>query len=193
MIRALADARQALRGVLEMLAGRSDFHARFDVSPAGFRRSFAAAVLAIPFWAFTVLVQNEIARQSAEQLGPPIEPYTLTYAIVRWAAIWAHFPLLAALVTAILGRREGFAPWVVVHNWTHLAFVIVQALPLSLLVVGAGPLGELLLRASVFVMVFAYVAAAKAGLDVGWRHAIPAGCASLAAQLLVEAGLIRVL
>jgi hypothetical protein len=193
MFAAFAEARQALQGVLEMLAGRTDFHARFDVSPAGVRRSFAAAFLAIPFWAFTVLVQYAVARQSADDLGPLVEPYTLAYAVIRWAAIWAHFPLLAALVTVILGRRNGFAPWVVVHNWTHLFIVMVQLPPLALIALGAVDLGAVLLRVSILVMVYGYVAAAKAGLDVGWRLAIPAGCVALIAQTLVEAGLIRVL
>jgi hypothetical protein len=189
MIRVFADARQALKGVLEMLAGRTDFHARFDVTPAGLRRSFAAAVFALPLWVFTVLVLNAIAAGGAGEFDAPAEPYALAYVAVRWAAIWAHFPVVAAIVTAILGRRDGFAPWVVVHNWTHLLVVLVQAVPMAMLVVGAAEIGVLLLRASIFLMVYAYVCAARAGLNVGWRMAIPAGCIALGAQLLVEAGL----
>lgn len=191
-MRAIEDAKAAVTGVVEMLSGRTDFHPRFDVSTDGLVRSFFAMVLAIPFNLFSAAVQNTLAARSAGALDG-VEPYSTTFVIARWALSWGYFPLLAAAVTAILGRRKSFAPWVVVQNWTHLLVLAIQAVPLALIVSGAANAGATLLLGTTLLTVYAYVCAAKAGLNVSWPLAIMAGSANLAAMLLVEMGLREVI
>jgi hypothetical protein len=189
----IGDAREALKGVLWMLAGRSDFHSQFDVTAPGVARSFLAAILAIPFTAFGAGVHNALARANEGAIDVVLEPYSLLFVVAQWFASWAYFPLLAAVITAILAKRGGFAPWVVVHNWTHLFVVMVYAVPQALLVSGAAPLAALLLPAVVLFNVYAYVHAAKAALDASWALGAVTGAANLAAMLLVDAGLSEVL
>ena len=198
MIAALVEARRALAGVVMMLIGRTDFHGAFDVSSGGVARSFVAALIAIPFAAFVAGVQNALAQAAGGIAGDPfseggVEPYSLAFVVVRWVLVWAYFPPLAFLITTILGRRQALAPWIVLHNWTHLFVVLMQAVPLALLVTGGRVIAEPLLQLSVLIMAYAYVRAAGAALDADWRLAIPAGCANLATMLVITMALSEVL
>lgn len=188
---AFAHVKEALTGVVHMLLGRDDFHGRFDVSPRGVGASFAAAILALPFTGFAVLVENALARATANQLEP-VEPYSLAFIAARWALLWLYFPVLAAIVTMILGRTQAFAPWVVVRNWTHLFAAMIQLVPFALIAAGATGVGVTLLMGTIAVMVYSYVSAAKAALGVSWPFAMGLGSADLACSLLVEEVLRKV-
>jgi hypothetical protein len=193
MMAVFSDARAALTGVFRMLIGRPDFHGLFDVSSAGVWRSFLAAILAIPFAALAAGVQNALAKVPRSALDPMIEPFSFAFVVANWVGTWAYFPLLAAAVTWLLRKREGFAPWVVVHNWTHLFVATVAAVPLLLLVVGAPALADVLYVVAIVVAIYAYVRAAKATLDVPWLLAVGLGAADWAGMLLVQMTLRKVL
>jgi hypothetical protein len=122
-----------------------------------------------------------------------IEPFSFAFVVANWVGTWAYFPLLAAAVTWLLRKREGFAPWVVVHNWTHLFVATVAAVPLLLLVVGAPALADVLYVVAIVVAIYAYVRAAKATLDVPWLLAVGLGAADWAGMLLVQMTLRKVL
>jgi hypothetical protein len=137
-------------------------------------------------------VNNARARASAGALDP-LEPYSLTFVVARFIGEWAYFPVLALLVTTILGKRESFAPWVVVHNWTLLLVVMAGAAPRALLIAGAPALAEAFLLAANLLLVYGFVRAAKAALDAPWTMAMLAGAADLIALLLVDVVLWRAL
>jgi hypothetical protein len=189
MIDPLAEARQALTGVIEMLTGRPDFRTRFDVSARGVLRSYQAALLAVPFTAFGAIAQRTLAARSSGALDGGIEPYSTAFALTRFVADWGYFPLFAALVAALLARRAGWAPWVVVTNWVHLLTAIAETVPLALLVMGQPQAGSLAVVALSCAGVYAAVLAARAALDLPWTVAIPAGCAGIATMLIIDLGL----
>lgn len=187
----LAEARQALTGVVEMLAGKPDFHGRFDVSTRGLVASFQAAILAIPFIAFAAFAQRTIAASADSGFGPTLEPYSLAFVAVRFVADWGYFPIFAALLTSLLRRPRGFAPWVVLNNWTQLSVRIAETLPLALLMIGLNEAGAFAIIVIAALTVYAAVLAARAALEVSWPIAIPAGCAAVATMLLIDSALMR--
>ncbi len=189
MMAVVIDAREALKGVVWMLAGREDYRSQFDVTAGGVMRSFLAAILAIPFLGLTAGLHNALAAAEAGALDPAISPYPLAYVVVRWLAAWAYFPILAWSITVLLRRREGFGPWVVVHNWTHLLVIAVNTVPRLMLALGAGQAVVPVIWAAAVFQAYAFVRAAKAALDVPWTLAGAVGGANLAALLLVDAGL----
>ena len=191
MIAALLDAKRAIPGVIRMLAGDQEYRASFDVSPGGVIRSFFAAICAIPFAGFEAGVTNALARARSFEGETVLEPYSLALIAVRWLVVWAYFPFFAALVTRLVGRREHFAPWVVVHNWTHLFVVMLPAPAYLLLVTGAPGAAQPLLLVVVVVSVYAFVRAAGAALETGWRVAVMAGCANMSMLLLINAWLAQ--
>jgi hypothetical protein len=178
--------------VVHLLIGRDDYHGRFDVSLRGVAASFGAAIIAIPFSGFIALVENAAARSTAGQLDPA-EPYSLAYIAARWALLWLYFPALAAIVTLILARTAAFAPWVVARNWTHLFVVMIQLVPYALSAAGAPELAYPLWIGTIAVLVYGYVAVARAALGVGWPLAMGVGSADLACMLLIDDALLRAL
>lgn len=179
MIGLFAEARAALTGVLLILGGRRDFHAKFDISSGGLARSFLAAFVALPLSAFSVTVRNSLAVQ----FDPDAEVYTYGFVVARWVVVWAYFPFLAAVFTRAARRRDAFAPWVVVNNWTHLFIVIVQTFAFTLAPAGMAPAAVVLLDGSVLLMLYAYVVAARAALDADWTLSAFAGILNVAVML----------
>lgn len=107
MIRQIAAAYLALDGVLKALFFRPGWQAEIDVSLTGLRHSFLAI---IPATLLVILIL----------LGVGHSGYTFntTALWVNFALSWLVFPGAAAMTTVILGVRQNFIPWVVIHNWT---------------------------------------------------------------------------
>jgi hypothetical protein len=181
-----SDAKSGLTGVVRLLAGQSDYHGYFDVSTNGLARSFSAALPALPLAFLVAGISNGIAAEAS--LDPDIEATIVSapHVVTRWALSWAYFPLLAAVLTRMMNRRERFAPWVVVHNWLHLLIVAIQAVPIFLLGLGLTGPGGLLLIGSIVFMAYAFVRVAGAALEVGPALAIGAGSANLLGVLAVN-------
>ncbi|MFN3890976.1 MAG: hypothetical protein ACK4MV_11310 [Beijerinckiaceae bacterium] len=130
------DAAESLKGALDLMQRRADGLSRFDLSPAGFRRSFAAIPLAIP--AFIALVAANRAQEGLltpgaflfADLGP------VWRAAVDFACIWAAPLLVAFWVASILDLRRRFLALVVVMNWTGVIAACFLALPSLLFALG---------------------------------------------------------
>ena len=177
----LSDARSGLAGVVRLLFGQPGYHAHFDVSAGGVARSFSAALIALPLAFVTTGLANAIIAADAQG-----RPMGATQVLTRWALMWAYFPLLAAGVARLVGRPERFAPWVVVHNWTHLLIVAIQIVPFAFLSLGFVQPGSLLFIASIVFIAYAYVRVADAALEVGAALAIGAGAANLLCTLAID-------
>lgn len=124
-----------LRGVAEMLAMRPGWRARFDVSPAGFVRSFFAIVPAAPLFVLSIYGQNAVARALAP-VDSPAQSVTVVQGAILFVCLWAYFPLVARVFTRVLRLEDSFAPWVAVHNWTALFILAVQGVLGALLLAG---------------------------------------------------------
>lgn len=183
MIGMLIEAQRALIGVIMMLGFRPGFEERFDTSAEGMARSFLAALIAIPVLAFSTAGHNFLAEAVANDLDPALPPRTLLPEALRWFLAWAYFPILAAVVTRMVDRREAFSAWLVAHNWTHLLLVMVQMISVALLVTGQSGLGALTYLVSLGLLVFAYLRVAFVSLSIAPPIAAVAGMLNVIAAI----------
>lgn len=84
----------------------------FDASPAGFWRSFWAAVLLFPFWAFLMFSQP---------IGLSDHPLRfVTAQILGYGIGWLAYAYLALGVVGFLGHAGRYLRYIVAYNWFQL-------------------------------------------------------------------------
>ncbi len=186
MIVTADDVSRSLRGAAELLARRREGVALFDLSEAGFWRSFGAIWLTLP--ALVVALALEHRR-----LGHGPGESLLADPALAGLVAFAHVAGFLALPLAMIGicRRLGlgraYVPFVVVTNWLSALAALVLAVPGLLVLVGWATPGLALLYFLAFGAVVAHLmwfgaratlgvsaglAAAVVGLDVALRAAL---------------------
>lgn len=98
-------------GAFRLALGREDGMAHFNATPAGFWRSFFAAVLVTPGYLILNLADPEAAAPSANPIHDGLI-YVLAYVIS-----WVAFPLAMVPVSSLVEREERFIPFIVANNW----------------------------------------------------------------------------
>ena len=98
-------------GALRLAARDPTGLAFFDVTPQGFWRSFAAALVGLP--AYAVLIATGPAIEEARVDGAA---FFLIEAIA-YGIQWLALPVLMLHVAPALGRVERYIPFVVAWNW----------------------------------------------------------------------------
>lgn len=83
----------------------------FNAGPAGFWRSFWAAVIVAPFYAMLLAT----AYPSLETSGEPLR-FALAEGIA-YVMAWTAYPLAMAWVTRQLDRFQYFIGYIVAYNW----------------------------------------------------------------------------
>jgi hypothetical protein len=106
MIRLIAEAWLGLRGVARLLTFKPEWEQDIDLSLRGFWHSFAASLLALPLIGIII----------AGLLFAEISDFLTQYAVSYWLS-WLLFPIASGLTVAMLGVRQSFAAWVILHNW----------------------------------------------------------------------------
>ena len=141
----------ALYGAWRLMRFDSGGMAWFDVSIAGFWRSFFAAVPVAPFYAIVVAIE----------LAERIEPYDPVRAVVvsiaAYAAGWAGFPIAAIFITRLLGLSQRYVPFIVAYNWASVPQTLVYfpVLMISAAHLTSPALAEfLVLAAFVYILVY---------------------------------------
>ncbi len=125
-----AEVLRAGRGLLAVIAGDPAWQQRFDLTLAGFWRSFFGPALALPLYVFSSAV---VTRALMEGHAAP--------ASVLWGAAAARaleavaFPLLIALIARPLRIGEGYGAFIIVTNWASLYLDALLAV-LALLALG---------------------------------------------------------
>lgn len=127
MMRLVAEAWLALQGSWRILTFKDGWEANFDTSMGGLWHSFAAAIIALPLVALTLL---SAWHGSAGERSYGLEDF-LVYSLA-----WVVFPLAASLAASIVGARGRWAAWVVLHNWSSILLFAVQAAIYTLYLAG---------------------------------------------------------
>lgn len=121
----------------------------FDLSVEGFFRSFVAALVAAPVYLLLILDRYQTTGMPAA-LGSVAAVEAVGYALG-----WIAFPLLAVLLTRLLGLGHRYVPLIVAGNWAavlQVTFFLVALLLAGLL---PPPMRALILfAATVLVLVY---------------------------------------
>lgn len=142
MRQAVQDMRSGVVGVFALLMFKKDWRKHFDVSAEGVARSFSGVILALPAFAFLIIGVNYFYAENAIAYTSDMR-FTLLDAMISWARFWLVFPVVAAAVVMVMGLKDRFASWLVVHNWTVFVLVHIQALLLALYPAGLADPGAI--------------------------------------------------
>lgn len=148
--------RSGVVGVFALLMFKKDWRKHFDVSAEGVARSFSGVILALPAFAFLIYGVNYFYAENAAAYSSEMR-FTLLDAVISWARFWLLFPVVAAGVVMVMGLKDRFASWLVVHNWTVFVLVHVQALLLALYPAGLADPGAISQAMSLYGMLRLFV------------------------------------
>ncbi|MEH6527287.1 MAG: hypothetical protein V7723_14540 [Sneathiella sp.] len=101
----------------------------FNISASGFYRSFAAVVIALPFF----LIENAIDYKKFET-ATSFTPFLIVLGIAL-AVSWMCYLIAAGFFARLLDFSQQFTVFVIVYNWSQLALIFIW-LPLSVLSTG---------------------------------------------------------
>ena len=182
-----------LRGVVEMLAFRPNWRRNFDIGPSAVNRSFLAAIPAAPLFVLSIAGPNEAYRSLAETPASA-HPTGIVQGAVLYFCLWTYFPLVARIFVRIFRIEKSFAPWLVVHNWTVLLLVGLQAALGALVLTGLlSPAAYLNLGSLYFIFaLYAHCRVAAATLDAPVPVAVGGASLAILIWLLVQLFLIWV-
>ena len=124
----------------------------FERTPAGFWKSFFAAVIVAP--GFAIIIAYELSQV---ELG--IEAGALRVFLVETLAYvlgWAAFPVLVHQICEATGKREAYIGYIVAFNWSKVIQMAVLLPSIALIALGApaGDGGWLLRLAVSFLILF---------------------------------------
>ncbi len=181
----LGEVQSGVVGCVKLLGFREDWRRHFDVSATGVARSFIGVVLALPGFAFTAMSINHLAAENPTMVGTDVS-ISVTEFLLVWVRFWFLFPVVAAITVMVLGAKDRFSSWLVVHNWMVFTSIYFQASLWALYMSGLFNAEALLGIMGIFFM---------ARFLIHWRVAIgslglPLAMASAAAAIPLVADMI---
>ncbi len=185
------DLGRSLKGTAALVNRRPDALAAFDVSGAGFRRSFLAVLLTVP----AMVVSVGLVRTGA---GLDVEGWALLddHAVVAATAL-AHLgsflALPAAMAFVLRGTAYGerFVPFVIATNWISAYGALALSVPgaLFLMRIETAPLSVLFTCAFAVIAIQAQWWAARLTLGLDGRQAAAVAALGLLLDLSASGAL----
>ena len=164
----LVEMAYALAGAWRLLRFDSSGLGFFDDSPAGFVKSFGAAVVLAPFYIMLQFLRAQVDPPGA----PPFDVFVIeTFA---YAISWLAFPVVMDKICEQIGRENLYLRFIVAQNWAKIPQLLIFLLPLAAIrVVDLVPAGLVQLLG---LLVFGYLVAyiwfiAKHALEIDGRVA----------------------
>ena len=114
--------------------GKSVHLQYFNISAEGFYRSFAAMLLAVPFF----ILENGIDYKHIAT-DTALVPFLSLLCLAFWTS-WGAFLIFMGSFARLLGFSDKFSIFVIVYNWAQLALIALW-LPLSVISGGLLPEG----------------------------------------------------
>ncbi len=131
-----AEALRAQKGGWLILRGRTEeAFALFNLTEAGFWRSFAAIVLVAPVYLLAARLGIP-AQGAASAQGRAVVGVALLTGVLVLALQWVSWPLLMVFVTRALGLSRHYARYIIIYNWSTVLIFLVQLPPVALYACG---------------------------------------------------------
>lgn len=145
MIPSLDEITRGVVGAGLLLKNDARGMAAFDTSLQGFIKSFFAALLVLPAYAFVHWVQSRGLAAS----GTPMATAVLAYGLQ-----WLAFPVTAAVLAKLMSRTALFVPYVVAANWASVVQIAIVAVVVVVSTILPASLAGLALLALTIGLVF---------------------------------------
>ncbi len=156
---------------------------QFDVSIAGFWRSFFAAVLVAPLYILRGLVDPGASTESeATGIG------TALTAVVTYVLVWAAFPVAMIFISRLLDLRHAYVGFIVALNWARVLQAVLLVAVSGAAAVAGAPSDFLTLTAIAAVLAYQWVVTRTALATSGAVAAALVVIDALLESLIVAAG-----
>lgn len=147
----LREVTEALYGAWRLLRFDAGGMNWFDISITGFWRSFFAAVLVAPGYAVIMGIALAVREE-------PVDPgRAVIVAAIAYVLGWAAFPIVAMLLTRLLGLTDRYFHLVISTNWSSVPQMVI-ILPAVIIEAGGilppGSGSLLALAATLFAFVY---------------------------------------
>jgi hypothetical protein len=139
MIPDQAEVLRSLYGAWRLARADATGMQHFNLSVEGFWRSFFAAIIVAPGYALLV-VQRTLDREESYGLGS-----TVVVEGIAYLAAWAAFPLVAVVLTQLLGLGRHYVELIVAVNWAAVLQIVAFLAAVALTLILPEGLGALLL------------------------------------------------
>ena len=159
---------RALYGTWRIARGDANGLTFFDFSLNGFWRSFLAAIIVFPAFAF---LRWHDLLDAPEDF--PVGRY-MTVEVVAYVIKWLAFPVLMYQVMPILGRSERYIGFITVYNWSSVLQMAVYlvALLLGVLFPMLGPGGFVMVAVIAMLVYGVYIARLTLSVPIPTASAI---------------------
>jgi len=127
---------RSLKGSFRLIQREADGLRAFDVSIAGFWRSFAAIVLTFPAFVALLAERRLDAWPRAPGGGLLDDPGLVLCEGLIFVACWIGFPLVMIGFVRLMGLERHYVGYVVAYNWSTVIAAFVLAFPAALHVFG---------------------------------------------------------
>ncbi len=153
----------AMQGAWLLVRRQEDGMRWFNLTVAGFWRSFFAAVLILPLYLPFTLIEADTSEAPAGR--------HLAWELVGYVLVWVCWPLALLALCWLLRRTRRFAAMVIASNWVAVPQFAILA-GAQLLALAAPPLALLVVIAAfVFLLTVDYFVA-RTALDISPAPAI---------------------
>lgn len=178
-------------GSLAAIGKDQNWQRFFDVSEKGFRQSFIAVFLSLPFFYIcgaAILKQRQrVLAQMAETDAVITSNITPAYLLITLAIFSVMFLICAYIFCLVFDKMDRFKPWVIARNWTFFFVSALMGLFLGLSMIGVLPftmaLGPVFALYMATLLIDIRFAQKIAGFD--WGAAILCACIITAMGLMI--------
>ncbi len=183
----LSEIARGVGGTVRLMKGDLSGLAVLDRSREGFWRSFRAAALLAPLYAFYLLTRY------VEMMSTASDVKIALVEALRYSIEWTLFPVVLLELTRPLGRASRYTGAVVALNWANVPLLVMAVALLSLTRLIAPPLLvplSLIVDAGTTILVARIL---KYTLDVPWTVAAGLAVLNLWLGLTLSFGVVDIL
>jgi len=165
-----------IAGTFALLSFKPDWRKHFDMSVDGVVYSFAGVFLALPGYIFLIACFNYLIADNPDLVSADAR-ITLPEMILDWVRFWLVFPIVAALLSYVLGVKAQFSSWLITHNWAVFVLVHIQLLIFLFYPAGLADFDAIGSALSLYMLIriFVHVRVAHAALGLPLPYAMIAG------------------
>jgi hypothetical protein len=185
------EIRRSLEGAWLLFLNRAEAMRHFDLTIAGFWRSFQAIFLIAPIYALTAIVDaRHLLSDAVADVGFSEPAYVFEKALAL-GLDWIAFPILLALAAPSLGVDRTYSAYIVARNWAAvLAAVPFGAIALlTILGIFNDSMAAILSLAAIAVVLRYNFIVARTALGVGIGLAAAIVISDLLVSLMIASGI----
>lgn len=125
-----------LTGCVKALGRGDSWEAYFDLSRKGFKQSFVALALSLPFY---YVCAEGVRQHQAGLSGEAVSALPAGAFFLIFTHYAATFVVTAYIIAMVFDKQDCFRPWVIVRHWAIFFAALFAALLMGLYMVGVLP------------------------------------------------------